>query len=422
MSGYRKNIAWWTVLGLLAAGGAWAGSASSGPQPRTAASSVRSVGRGGRSAARPASRSEAQSPRPRQVAGSLTGGRNDLSTRNAVKARDARGYARESYGGRTYYRGGSGYYSPYYYGNDLYYRPVSTPVGASVAEPPQGAFELNLGGHSVYRKNGVFFEEKGKGFEVVGWPVELGGQDPAWVAAYTNEPHPASVLRDMGRYLQSLDGFQFTVVETLRGIADTVQVVGQASGRTVYYGKPADLLAEADGSESDVQLWYDGRRLLRHDRTARTFSSLAYTGTVSSMLDYISEYMGASIPLSDLLHSNVYERMIAQTTNGFYRGVNAVGSRQCHHLTFEGEGLDWDIWVQRGDQALPRKLLIKYKDHSAAPRYEALFNVWRTTRPASDQFHIDIPTGTKVKKIREADPDEVTAATEMGLDEGSKLE
>jgi len=69
---------------------------------------------------------------------------------------------------------------------------------------------------------------------------------------------------------------------------------------------------------------------------------------------------------------------------------------KCHHLAFRQEGIDWQIWIEDSDQALPRKLVITLKEQPGHPQYLALIDKWNLTPDAPDSaFEFTPPAGAK---------------------------
>ncbi len=65
-----------------------------------------------------------------------------------------------------------------------------------------------------------------------------------------------------------------------------------------------------------------------------------------------------------------------QVHTGVYVGLHEVDGVKSHHLAFRQDGADWQIWIQDGDQPLPRKIVITYKDLPGTPQFVAFLDKW----------------------------------------------
>jgi hypothetical protein len=69
---------------------------------------------------------------------------------------------------------------------------------------------------------------------------------------------------------------------------------------------------------------------------------------------------------------------------------------KCHHLAFRQRTLDWQIWVDAGEQPLPRKLVITFKREIDQPQYIALIHRWDVNPKLSDSlFQFQPPEGVR---------------------------
>jgi hypothetical protein len=52
--------------------------------------------------------------------------------------------------------------------------------------------------------------------------------------------------------------------------------------------------------------------------------------------------------------------LIDGVIRGEYLGLQSVEGISCHHLALEQETIDWQLWIDAGPSALPRKLTIRW--------------------------------------------------------------
>ena len=76
-------------------------------------------------------------------------------------------------------------------------------------------------------------------------------------------------------------------------------------------------------------------------------------------------------------------------------GRGDVGGVTCDHLAFSGAAADFQIWLERGKQALPKKLVITYANLPEAQQYTAAFCDWKLSDEIlASLFEPAIPKGT----------------------------
>lgn len=103
------------------------------------------------------------------------------------------------------------------------------------------------------------------------------------------------------------------------------------------------------------------------------------------------------MPLADLLSSNPYEIFMADVLAGHYVGLHKVDVHECHHLAFEQDEIDWQIWIDAGDNPVPRKLVITYTTLPSHPQYimTLIGSISFDTMPIPNAFDFTAPVGAE---------------------------
>jgi hypothetical protein len=52
-------------------------------------------------------------------------------------------------------------------------------------------------------------------------------------------------------------------------------------------------------------------------------------------------------------------------------GPAVIDGTTCQHYVFRQDDIDWQIWIQKGDYPLPRKVVITTKTDDARPQHSA---------------------------------------------------
>ncbi len=120
--------------------------------------------------------------------------------------------------------------------------------------------------------------------------------------------------------------------------------------------------------------------------------------TIDETLEVASERYGVTVPLADLLYSDLYSTLITKAQTGQYLGLHRAGEHTCHHLAFAQDAVDWEIWIEAGEKPLPRKVVINYKQQPATPRYVATLHRWDVAPKFATGF-FDLKPSVHDKKI-----------------------
>jgi hypothetical protein len=72
---------------------------------------------------------------------------------------------------------------------------------------------------------------------------------------------------------------------------------------------------------------------------------------------------------------------------------------RCHHLAFDREEVELQIWVDAGDKPLQRKIIFTLKKLEGSPQWTAYLSDWSSSAVLKDGlFNFAVPPG--VRKIK----------------------
>jgi hypothetical protein len=221
------------------------------------------------------------------------------------------------------------------------------------------------------------------------------------------EPKADQYLKAMSSYLAGLHTYSFQVEEFFDEAQDSGQKLQLSNQRHMTVSRPDKVFGESEGDTVNSRFYYDGKTATVFDRGQKTYAVEKVPGTIDGMLDDLHERFETDQPLADFLFADPYKEFTENVQSGEYLGVHYVGKVKCHHLAFRQKTLDWQIWIDAGDEPLPRKLVITFKEQAAQPQYTALIHRWDVNPKLDDAvFEFQPPAG--VRKVdflnRHAEP------------------
>ena len=346
-------------------------------------------------AARAAARAYA-SPTTRAAASArVTAGGRTVVTTLPAHARPVR--VPRAYPGRWHhwYWTGHRWYRPYYYGGYEYYEEADAPVGAEIDELPEEDLEVvMIDGQEYYVIEGDYYQRTENGF-VVADPhadAQIDGEETA-VALDLENSRALQVLKAMSEHLQTLDQFRIDSVETHDNVQETGGRYQLANKRRLFASKPNRARAAIQGDGLNRQFWYDGETVTVFSGVLNTYATVNAPGALPEMLAAMSTKYGLSFPLADIFFADVYYGLTEGLVTADYVGEHQAGGVLCDHLAFSQEAIDWQIWVEKGDQPVPRKIHISYKLEPGVPTYTSEMFDWREVDEEADAYRFRPPEG-----------------------------
>jgi hypothetical protein len=182
----------------------------------------------------------------------------------------------------------------------------------------------------------------------------------------------------------------------LRSLQD-VEVEGEtttddilASGQKVQYGgtvklkirRPDRMAAEVVSDRKNEQMFYDGTTFTVFQPKVGYYASFAAPPDLRGLVNVLEQRYGIDLPLADLFRWGTDTGQIEAIQRATYLGRSNVKGAPCEHFAFHQADVDWEVWIQEGDQPLPRKLVITTLTEKTQPQYMAIMT-WNL-RPKPD--------------------------------------
>lgn len=183
-------------------------------------------------------------------------------------------------------------------------------------------------------------------------------------------------LRGMLQAMAATPAFSYRVVETTERFLDSGQKVQYSARRSVLLRRPDRLAAETEGDLSRRRAFYDGSTLSVILDDKRVYATAPAPPTVALLLDSATGAYGLRIPMADLPCCQTYEALVRNVDKAEYVGLHEVGGRPCHHLALREPGIEWQIWIDAGEGAFPRKLVVTDTAVPGRPEYCVVLTDW----------------------------------------------
>jgi len=215
------------------------------------------------------------------------------------------------------------------------------------------------------------------------------------------DPRADEVLRAMATLLVNTKSFAFVAEERFDEIPSGQPRTLLTNVRRVVLQRPNRLAADAEGDTLSRSVWFDGQTFSVFDRAQNVYAGIPAAGSIDTALDTLSDKYDVAVPLADLLYSDPYAVLTEDVTYSRYLGLHRAAGVLCHHLVFAQPTIEWQIWIDAGDQPLVRQLAISYVREPGEPQYLATLTDWNLSPKIPESiFHFDPPEGaTRVDAV-----------------------
>ena len=216
-------------------------------------------------------------------------------------------------------------------------------------------------------------------------PVAVAPKAPKPAAAPENvanapkpvmDPRALDRLKRMSETLAAAKSFTFRSRSSTEVPATTGQNLTLFAHADVALERPNKLRANVTGDVPHFQLIYDGSNVSALDPDKNLYAVTDAPGTIDETLKFLMEKSGIHFPSSDVMFSDPYAVMGKDLNSAFVVGPSQIDGFPCDHLAFMGPGINWEIWIDSGKNALPRRMAVTYKEVTNFPRFLLEFSDW----------------------------------------------
>jgi hypothetical protein len=224
-----------------------------------------------------------------------------------------------------------------------------------------------------------------------------GGSDPGV------DPNVVKALDRMGAYLRTLTAFDVEAITSTDEVLDTGQKVQFDGTAQLQVRRPDKLHAEVKTDRKHREFFYDGKTFTVFGRQVDYYATVPAPPTLRELVTVLAQRYGIAIPLADLFFWGAEDERAANLRSAIDLGPATVAGTECEQYALRQEGVDWQVWIQKGDSPLPRKLVITTTSDPAQPQYVSVLK-WNLNPKLSDAtFSFSPPQGAMRIVLQTAD-------------------
>jgi hypothetical protein len=203
-------------------------------------------------------------------------------------------------------------------------------------------------------------------------------------------------LRGMTDYMAHLQNFQVMSSALDEVVTHDGRKISVSSDHAIFVSRPDRLRSEELGAPHGMAFRDDGKTMTLYCGADHTFATAPAPGSIDATIDTLRKKYKLEAPGADLLYSHPYDVLTEQVKGGQFIGKETVDGVPANHLAFQGEDVDWQIWIKDGDQPLPLRYDITSKTVKGAPEFSVRLSHWQTNQDFADAvFQSHPPPGAR---------------------------
>ena len=225
-------------------------------------------------------------------------------------------------------------------------------------------------------------------------PIAIPAAEPAGKVKPEISEEARAALQRMG---DSLRAQQFAFQ------AQTIRVYAGPKGEPLHIfhtldvtvRRPNRLLVLRNGDDGPGKLAYDGKTLVIYIADGNKFATIPVPDTIEGMMKEAMGRLGVDFPLADFLTDAPSRSFLSGVTAGVVVNTMAIDGIPCLHMFFsQPPGIELELWVEKNDKSLPRRLIVTYRSLPGEPNFVATMSKWDfSVHPSDADFAFQPPPG-----------------------------
>jgi len=227
-------------------------------------------------------------------------------------------------------------------------------------------------------------------------PAPASGDTPVRTLE-AQDPEAMAILLKMAGFLARAPAFGVT----MRSGYDAIQADGQriefGERRRILLQRPDRFRVEAERSDGDRGvILFDGRVITAFRVEDNVYARVEKPGTVDDAIVYMVRDLQMTLPMARMFLTGFPQELESQITMIRYVEKNFLFDVPTDHLAVRSAEVDLQLWVAQGDQPLPRRVVLTYKNAPGRPQFRADLSDWDLSpKLAADSFVFTPPVGAE---------------------------
>jgi hypothetical protein len=164
-------------------------------------------------------------------------------------------------------------------------------------------------------------------------------------------------------------------------------------------------ITDRDGTQRGFR--FDGKQIAFFGLDEKAYATAQKSGDLDAAIAYFRQDLQMPLPLAELVSNNLPKILKERTKEAYAVEDATIEGTPCDHLALRGELVDAQLWIAKGDQPLPQRIVLTYKRENGQPQFWANFHDWNLSPEAPDTLFTFTPAegAARIAFVAGMDPD-----------------
>jgi len=197
------------------------------------------------------------------------------------------------------------------------------------------------------------------------------------------------ILTRMSEYISGKDGFTIVAEMGHQVLQKNGQWLESGSRITAALRRPSHANVRFEPRDSEgVTVILDGETISVSSVIEGTFvyDITRQTGDIDTSFDYLTEMLGTNDQLRNFFSIRLTDTLRSLVKSGYAVGEATIDGVLCDNLALRSETEDVQIWISKGSNPAPRRMIVTRRTIEGEPQFWAQFLAWNFSPDFSDSM------------------------------------
>ena len=195
----------------------------------------------------------------------------------------------------------------------------------------------------------------------------------------------AKIMARMTDFISAAPAFTLTSETGHEVVQKNGHVLEFGSQLTLAIQRPSKAIGRFDSRNGDSSITVlDGEEIWVYSAKENIYDTTRQPGDIDASLDFLAKQLGAPRQLRDFFSKDLTASLGSAVQSGYYVGESMISGVMCDHLALRSEKEDVQVWIARGAEPVPRRIVITYRQIEGQPQFWAQFTDWNFSPELSD--------------------------------------
>jgi hypothetical protein len=192
-----------------------------------------------------------------------------------------------------------------------------------------------------------------------------------------DDPAARALLVGMANFMAKAPALSVTMRSGYDAIQEDGQRIEFGERRKIVLQRPDKFRVDVERSDGQRgTLVFDGRWITAYHARENVYARVERAGSVDQALVYMVRDLQATVPLARMFTTFFAQDIDKRTTSITLVEESTLFDVPTTHLAARSADVDLQLWIAKGPQPLPRRVIITYKNAPGQPQFRAELYDW----------------------------------------------